>query len=64
MIEKKVYLETDEEARLKVKAKEVGIEGRAWLSNYLRKIARSDIAIIDNNIKKVMSLFRLEEKTT
>ncbi len=52
----KVYLDTDTESKLKRKAGEVGINGRAWLSRYLEKIAPEDIAILDGNLKKVLKL--------
>ena len=52
----KVYLETETESKLKHKAEDVGINGRAWLTRYLEKIAPLDLAILDNNVRNILKL--------
>lgn len=56
----KVYLDFETENKLKIKAQEIGINGRAWLTHYLEKIAPEDIAILDGNLKKVLKLIDLK----
>ena len=56
----KVYLEPEIISKLKQKAKEVSIAGRAWLTRYLEKLSTEDIAILDENLKKVLRHTRIE----
>lgn len=56
----KVYLETETERQLKRKAEEFGINGRAWLTRYLERIAPEEIAILDNNLRKVLKVIGLK----
>jgi len=56
----KVYLEIEDINKLKQKAQEVGIDGRAWLTRYLEILSKEDIAILDQNLKKVLRLIDLK----
>jgi len=56
----KVYLEIEDINELKQKAQEVGIDGRAWLTRYLEILSKEDIAILDQNLKKVLRLIDLK----
>ena len=56
----KVYLETETESQLKKKADDVGINGRAWLTHYLERIAPEDMLILDENLKKAIKLLDLK----
>jgi hypothetical protein len=56
----KVYLDDKTEKQLKDKAKEFSIEGRAWLTHFLEKIAPEDLIIADSNLKKTLKLMDLK----
>lgn len=56
----KVYLDDPEIKLLKLKAESLGIDGRGWLSHFMRLIARKDFAILDDNLKNVLKLFVLQ----
>ena len=56
----KVYLNDETINQLKRKAEEVGINGRAWLTKYLERLALSDIALLDENVKKFLKALNLK----
>lgn len=56
----RLYLEEHDLLLIKQKALESGFEGRGWLSAYLHKIAISDLAFLDSNVKKILTQFKLK----
>lgn len=58
----KLYLETEDENKLRMKAAELGFSGRGWLSQFMRKVASSDLVFIDTNVEKLCHLFQLNQK--
>jgi len=59
----KFYLEPEDFAKLKSKAESSGFSGRGAISHFLAKVAREELAFLDNNLKSVLSLLKVERKT-
>ncbi len=58
----KVYLETADETKLKVKAEGMGFVGRGWLSSFLSKMANTPLIIVDENVKAMLEALQLQPK--
>ena len=59
----KIYLEPEVYEQLKQKSIEAGFPiKRGWLQSYIRFLANQDIAFLNDNIKKVAALFKVEKK--
>lgn len=56
----KIYLETEDLKRLKDKAEALGFIGRANLTRYIEKIARSEIAFLDSNVRAFVKALNLK----
>lgn len=49
-------LNVDTKRRLKQKAEELGLD----ITDFIKKIAEQDIVILDNNVKRLFNVIRLE----
>ena len=58
----KLYLQKEDEERLLAKASSIGITGRAALSRYLEKIAREPVCFLDQNVKAILGMLKVEAK--
>jgi len=58
----KIYLEPNDYAKLKAKAIASGFAGRGNISHYIEKVARTDIAFLDVNVKAILSILPLSLK--
>lgn len=58
----KIYLEPEDLKLLKQKVEEAGFTGRGSISAFISKIAKEDLIFLDNNIKKLKNVFRMEVK--
>jgi len=58
----KIYIEEEDARRLRGKASECGFNGRGALSYYITKIAREQIAFLDENVIKLMRAIKVQEK--
>lgn len=50
----KIYLEEEDEKKLKLKAEALGFTGKGAISHYIEKISREPVAFLDENVKAVL----------
>lgn len=58
----RIYLDTSSYEKLKEKARESGIESKAWFSAYLNKIAQLEFVFLDSNAKSMLKFLKIEVK--
>lgn len=56
----KIYLEEDDIRRLRVKAKDLGFEGRGSLIRLLEKLSRESILFLDSNARTMLQALNLK----
>jgi len=57
----KIYLEPEDVERLKLKAEASGFVGRGCLSGYIEKICKQPICFLDENVKALLSVLKLQQ---
>lgn len=55
-ITKKAYLEVKDDKNLKEKMRILGFEGRGSFTKFIEKLAREEIVILDENLKKMLKV--------
>ena len=59
----KIYLEREDLEKLKSKALSSGYSGKGFLSHYLSKVANSEIAFLDSNVRAILGILNLQPKS-
>ena len=55
----KIYLEERDYKKLQAKAVALGFKGRGFVSHYLEKISREQVAFLDENLKSVLGALHI-----
>ncbi len=56
----KVYLESEEIKKLKLKAEALNFKGKGAISHYISKIANEPICFIDENVRNFIKVLNLK----
>ena len=56
----KIYLEEEDERRLKAKANQAGFEGRGSTTKYIEKVCREPVVFLDDNTKTLLKALDLK----
>ncbi len=58
--EHKIYLEQDDYDRLKLKAEERNLNGRGWLSQFIRMISREQFIFLNQDTKALLKMLKFK----